>query len=258
LFYNRNYNNLLSFHNNHYNVWNYIIKCVLVSTIDFNYARLIKSNHYELINFYNKYKELKPKKFDFKLSKSEKKELKLKYEFNEFGESFNDKNLLLKIIKIYYEGFKPENTILIKNVSNEKIKLMYLLISQLDQLNIQHLDIHEEYIKKKRNIRFKKYEYEYIDINNISSDIIIFLIVNNLCNYYNLIINDSMIVLNVYYEINMKNDDYDVFDNYVLMNNLIKILRKRNIKNVFDYYNPDNLNENQVKTMKKLNFLINN
>ena len=231
LFYDKDHIRLLKYKSK--KVWFYIIRLIIISTHDFNYAYKVKNNYYDIINFFNDYDILENQKIDLKIYKHDKIKYTKFNEYIDFEAYFTNKNDLIKILK--YEDNKNLNEFII---TRSKLELINLHVSQLEKLNIDHFDFDIINYSRKFIIKFLKHdEYNF----NLSPNLKIFIIINDLCN-----IENFKNKFGVYYTIK----DGDIYENLLLMKSLISSLTIQDIEN-FDKSILNDYQKNNLKFLMK-------
>ena len=248
--------------------WKLIIKYIIKTTCDFDFARLVKNNHEELYNFFKRYYNLTSINENIKhikVSKQEKIDICKTDDYKDFEYCFSSKLELIKII-CYIHQLIDYNYI--KQISNESLNRIIKLNNDMDRLNIIHQD-YEIYYQNSNysNIRFKKYkqlEYNDINMNNlISTKILLFIFVNNLVDIRNLVYNkDNDIIISIpYYLFSIssigQNSD-KIFDGLVFYKTLFNDMIKRNdLINYIDEYMSLDLTGSQKIELDNIKKIIN-
>ena len=219
LFFDKSYQMLIMYKSEL--VWNYITRLIIESSFDFEFANIVRNNHYKLIDFYIKYPNIKRTKNRIKnisLTPEEKEKYRLTPEFINFQRYFYKDLDLLRIIKSKYNS----KFITSKFINLSQIRYLNILINQLNQLEIKNIELSIEINNLKYFVNFEYFETDINDIiiKELSTNLIIFTLINNL-NYKGIIKINNEYYINVYYSLNSKN----TFEQLLFIKNLINELK---------------------------------
>ena len=209
-------------------VWNYITRLIIESSFDFEFANIVRNNHYKLIDFYIKYPNIKRTKNRIKnisLTPEEKEKYRLTPEFINFQRYFYKDLDLLRIIKSKYNS----KFITSKFINLSQIRYLNILINQLNQLEIKNIELSIEINNLKYFVNFEYFETDINDIiiKELSTNLIIFTLINNL-NYKGIIKINNEYYINVYYSLNSKNTFEQMYQ--IALAIILKKLLNYNIK----------------------------
>lgn len=257
--------------------WKLIIKYIIKSTHDFDFAKLVKDNHEELFNFFQRYYDLKTINVkDVKVSKEEKNNYMSTDEYKEFEPYFSNKLELLKIICYTHQG---TSYIYLKHIVNDKLQKMIKMEQDMNLLEIPHQEYEIYYqnhqyvnirIPKINEIKFEDYEEL---MNNIDTKILLFLIVNNITDIRNLGIKNNnfesekikgfkeIIIITTYYSFSIssigQNSD-KVFEQLSFYKNIFTTLLKRDdINECIDKYMELVLTGSQLMELENIKRIYN-
>ena len=253
--------------------WRLIIKYIIKSTHDFDFAKLVKNDHDQLFNFFQRYYNLKTIDVkDIKVSKEEKINFMNTNEYKEFEICFPNK---LELIKIICYTHQTTSYIYLKHIVNDKLQKMIKLEQDMNLLEIPHQE-YEIYYQNHQyvNIRIPKIdemkfedneEFEKYIINNIDTKMLLFLVVNNIVDVRNLKVQNSefknIIIVTTYYSFSIstigQNSD-KVFEQIAFYKNMLKELLKRDDFNeCADKYSELVLSGSQLMELENLKKLYN-
>ena len=255
LFISRDYFNLINLYVNSsiYNKlkWKYVIRYILETTHDFEMAYIVKHDHKKLYDFFQRYTKLSKIKLEKnKIGKEEKEQIKQSWFYKEFEDLFNDRTSKLILMRLICYIVRPLNFEYIP-VSHDSMESVFLLNYRLEQLEIPHLDLSTS--KNNKNIKIDKSYVKDFNINdeygnkninndknenikNISTEILIFLFINNIVDIRNLAIfsNSNEVIIKIPYYKSTLN-----FNNLVIINKMLNELKNRKkieIRNILTKY----------------------
>ena len=210
--------------------WKLIIKYVIKTTHDFDFARLIKNDHEQLFNFFQRYYNLKTIDVkNVKVSKEERESIINSDNYKDFEEYFSHK---IELIKIISHMQQLNDYIYFKQVSKDKLRKMLKMEQDMNLLEIPHLEYEIYYenaqysnlrtLNISRNQKFHSdfgnensemiqnemtlgLPIESPILNKIDTMILVFLIINNIVDIRNLTLNrdGDIIVLTTYYSFSL-------------------------------------------------------
>jgi hypothetical protein len=250
--------------------WRLIIKYIIKSTHDFDFAKLVKNNHEKLFDFFQRYYDLKTiDTKNIKVSKEEKKKFMNTDEFKEFESCFPNK---LELIKIICHIHQATDYVYFKHIVNDKLQKMMKMEQDMNLLEISHQE-YEIYYQNSQyvNIRLPKNneiinndeEFEKYIIKNIDTKMLLFTIVNNIVDIRNLWLNrDNEIIINTtYYSFSISNISQNsdkTFDQIMLYKQLLnELIHRKDINECIDEYIKLNLNGSQLAELENLRKIVN-
>ena len=256
--------------------WRLIIKYIIKSTHDFDFAKLVKDNHEKLFDFFQRYYDLKTIDVkNIKVSKEEKNNIMNTNEFKEFEYCFPNK---LELIKIICHNQQLSDYIYFKHIINDKLQKMIKMEQDMNLLEISHQEYEIYYqnhqyvnirIPKMKNLinEIENEEFEKYIIKNISTKLLLFLMVNNIVDIRNLGIiknenENEIIIMTTYYSFSISSlgqNSNKIFNQILFYKNMLKeLLNRDNVNECIDEYMELNLNGSQLLELENLKKMINN
>lgn len=256
--------------------WRLIIKYIIKSTHDFDFAKLVKDNHEKLFDFFQRYYDLKTIDVkNIKVSKEEKNNIMNTNEFKEFEMYFPNK---LELIKIICHNQQLSDYIYFKHIINDKLQKMIKMEQDMNLLEISHQEYEIYYqnhqyvnirIPKMKNLinEIENEEFEKYIIKNINTKILLFLMVNNIVDIRNLGIiknenENEIIIMTTYYSFSISSlgqNSNKIFNQILFYKNMLKeLLNRDNVNECIDEYMELNLNGSQLLELENLKKMINN
>ena len=245
--------------------WRLIIKYIIKSTHDFDFAKLVKDNHEKLFDFFQRYYNLKTIDVkNVKVSKEEKNNIMNTNEFKEFEFCFPNKLELIKIICHTQQLF---DYIYFKHIINDKLQKMIKMEQDMNLLEISHQEYeiyyqNHQYVNikiPKINVsnEFENEEFEKYIIKNIDTKTLLFVIVNNIVDIRNLeIFENKVIIMTTYHSFSISSlgqNSTKMFDQILFYKKMLKELLKRNdVNKCIDKYLELNLNASQLIELENL------
>ena len=251
--------------------WKLIIRYIIKTTHDFDTARLVKNDHEQLFNFFQRYYNLRTIDVkNVKVSKEEKENIMKSINYIEFEEFFTTK---LELIKIICYTQQMNDYLYVKHVLNDRLRQMVKMEQDMNLLNIIHQEYeiyfqNAQYVNiripesKQLKIKFgnpiKLNEFQDYIIYKINTITLLFIIVNNIADVRNMSINrdEDIIMQTTYYSFSIssigQNSD-KVFDQIVFYKKLLQeLLKREDLLECIDKYMTLNLTGGQLRELENI------